>query len=414
MPDANQQKMRIMFVDDDPAVLNGLENMFRIMRNVWDMAFVSSGRKALELMKQSPVDIVISDMRMPEMDGVQLLEAVKRQYPGTIRFILSGHSDRDMILKSVGMTHQFLAKPCDSDVLRNAVARACALRNILGDEKIRRMVVGMNAIPTLPTLYDKVCRTVNQAGSSTADVSKIVSEDMAMTAKILHLVNSAFFGLRHQIENIGHAISLLGMDTIKALILTNGVFARFTEGESREFAIPNLFEHCVRTGKTSHTIAKKILTDTKAIDESVMAGMMHDLGKLILIRNNAGEYRRIIAKHRNETVPLHIVEKRVLRISHAEVGAYLLGMWGMSDPIVEAVAFHHVPGQCIEKGRGILTAVHMANAFCHDLDPGGAMGREVSVDMEYLRTVGVLEQLDELTALSAQSEAEDREKLHET
>ena len=105
-------KTRILFVDDEPLVLQGLQRMLRPMRNEWEMAFVESGRRALEEMATLPFQVVVSDMRMPGMNGAQFLSHVQELYPRTVRLILSGHADKDLIMKCVGTAHQFLAKPC--------------------------------------------------------------------------------------------------------------------------------------------------------------------------------------------------------------------------------------------------------------------------------------------------------------
>src|SRR5216683_1384998 len=229
-------KKRILFVDDEVNVLQGLRRMLNPMRHEWEMVFVESGQEALALLAQAPCDVIVSDMRMPGsdmrmpgMDGTQLLTQVMERFPLTVRIILSGYADSAMILKAVGPVHQYLAKPCDAATLQLTIARACALRSLLADPTLQGLVAGMQTLPSLPTLYLEVLEAVQDPQGSLERVGDIMSRDISMTAKMLQLVNSAFFGLRRHVSNPGEAVKLLGLDTIKALILSMQVFSRFDQ-----------------------------------------------------------------------------------------------------------------------------------------------------------------------------------------
>jgi HD-like signal output (HDOD) protein/ActR/RegA family two-component response regulator len=400
-------KPRILFVDDEPNVLEGLRNMLRRMRNDWDVEFAESGRKALESMRHTPADIVVSDMRMPEMDGVQLLNMIKSLYPGTVRFILSGHSDRESVLRSVGPTHQFLSKPCNADELRNAVCRGFSLRELLGKENLMSLVLDVKAIPTVPELYASVCAALNSPNCSPNQIGAIISKDIAISAKVLQLVNSAFFGLRRRVGDVEQAVALLGIDTIKALVLTAGVFQEFTKSEMSEFAVHELYAHSLHVGNASLRVAKRILPDQKMIDEAMMAGVMHDLGKIILIRNHADAYREIRRQSEVEGRRLCAVEQEFLGVTHAEIGAYVLGLWGLSDSIVEAAAFHHNPTACVQQSLSVLSTVYLTNALSlqSDARKTGVPWEEAfsDLDVAYIRGLGIEKMLWELADMARPS-----------
>jgi YesN/AraC family two-component response regulator len=186
-------KKRILFVDDDPNVLQGLRRMFRPLRHEWDMTFIESGQEALALLAHTPCDVVVSDMRMPEMNGVQLLMAVKERYPHIIRIVLSGYAGHELLLPSVKLAHQYLSKPCDAAILQTAINRTCTLYELLSKETLQRLVAGITLLPSLPTLYQEIMEAVHSPNSSLAQIGKIIEQDLGMTAKILQLVNSAFF-----------------------------------------------------------------------------------------------------------------------------------------------------------------------------------------------------------------------------
>ena len=205
----------ILFVDDDQNVLDGLRRMLYKMRDKWNMVFVNNGKEALSLMMANQFDAVISDMRMPEMTGAQLLRMVKKLYPDTVRFILSGHSDRQLVIQSLGCTHLYLAKPCDPDSLVTALNNSLSLRNILSNKNIREKISNLPSLPTLPKTYSALLSALENEKTSMESLANIITEDVGMTAKVLHLVNSAFFGLTSHVDTPLRAISLLGIETLK-------------------------------------------------------------------------------------------------------------------------------------------------------------------------------------------------------
>ena len=386
-------KKRILFVDDEPSILDGLRRMLRKMRGEWDMEFVESGRAALELIEKQPFDVVVSDMRMPEMDGAELLDRVRERCPTAVRLILSGHSDKEMILKSVGPTHQYMAKPCDADNLKATVGQACALRDLLDNEELKAVVARVKSLPSVPVLYGHLLDILQSPEGSLQEVAKIISTDVGMTAKVLQLVNSAFFGLRSHIESPSQAITYLGMDTVRAVVLTASAFSEFEHTPGAKEAAEELYPHSIRIGTLSGQIAKTITTDQKVLDDVLMAGLLHDVGKLILAAKFPDEFLKVRHSIKDQPQPVYEAERKVLGASHAELGAYLLGLWGLPNPIVEAVAFHHEPSACFSRDFSVLTAVHVANALDGQANslPGDSEGGHI--DAAYLAEVGVADRV---------------------
>jgi HD-like signal output (HDOD) protein len=383
----------ILFVDDDPNVLQGLQRMLRPLRQEWDMVFAPTGREALDLLAHQCVDVVVSDMRMPEMDGAQLLNEVRERYPHMVRIVLSGHSDREMLLRSVGTTHQFLAKPCDADMLKSTVARACALRDLLRDETLKRLVAGMQTLPSLPTLYLEVLETAQAADGSLEKIGTIIERDISMTAKMLQLVNSAFFGLGRHISTPVQAVSLLGLDTVKALILSTQVFSNFDVVTTPGLCLDTLWQHSMAVGICAKAIAKAENSTKQVIDDAFMAGLLHDVGKLVLAVNLPQLYGQALSLAQTDGLTAWDAEHDVLDATHAEVGAYLLGLWGLPDSIVEALAFHHAPSACPDRTLSPLTAVHVADALVYEAQATDGEPPEACVDQAYLAELGVEERL---------------------
>ena len=384
-------KKRILFVDDEPNILEGLQRMLRDMRQEWDMHFAKSGQEALDCLSREPFDVVISDMRMPGMDGAQLLTEVMRRHPQIVRIILSGHSDQDIILKAVRPAHQYLSKPCDPETLKSVVRRACAVRDLLADASIKRMISTMESLPTLPSLYVEIMEELRSPNASIQKTGKIISKDVGMTAKVLQLVNSAFFGLPRHVSSPGQAVALIGLDTVKALVLSVHIFTQFAPKELT--SLEGLWKHSLTTSLFAKIIAREENQKQTFIDDCFMTGLLHDLGKLILSVNLPDRYRQIHAGAIERNISLWDAEREVLGVTHSEVGAYLLGLWGLPDDTVEGLAFHHCPNACQRSNFSLLTAVHSANALAHEECAEKSMEVLPHIDVDYLSKLGIANRL---------------------
>ena len=397
-----ESKKHVLFVDDEPRILDGLRRMLHKLRDEWDMEFVTSAREALEALQKHPFDVIVTDMRMPEMDGAALLSEVRDAHPGVVRLVLSGQSDRTMILKSVGPTHQFLAKPCDADTLKATVARACALRMRLADEQLKAVVSGIRTLPSVPGLYMQLLEVLQEPEASLQDVTHIISRDVGMTAKVLQLVNSAFFGLRRHIESPAQAITYLGMETIKAVVLTAGAFSGFEDSRQAKEVAETLYPHSLIVGELAARIAKSVTDDKSLIDDALMAGMLHDVGKLVLASELPDVWRATLRTMRERQVQSVAAEREACGVSHAELGAYLLGLWGLPDTIVEAIAFHHEPDQCPTQTFSALTAVHAANVLVLANAAQADAPSAVHIDMDYIEHLGLAERVPQWQAIAAE------------
>ncbi|MEO8341567.1 MAG: response regulator, partial [Nitrospirota bacterium] len=363
------------------------------MRDEWNMTFVISGAEALKALEQTPFDVIISDMRMPEMDGAQLLDEVQRRWPQVIRIVLSGHSDSTLIFQSIATTHHYLAKPCESERLKATVLRACALRELLQNESLRELVTGMTQLPSQPTLYNEVKREAESKTASIGVIGAIISKDMGMTVRILQLVNSAYFGLRVTVSTAEQAVNLLGLDTVQALILTVHVFSQFASTHGSRFNMDRLCEASMETGALARAIAKAEQAPALVIDQAYTAGLLHDVGMLVLTTNILSRYDALLTTAQVKGLPLWEVEHQELGVTHADVGAYLLGLWGLSDPIVEAVAFHHHPSDCVANTFSPLTAVHVANVLQQELSLQEAGCVPSQIDLTYLDSLHLTDRL---------------------
>lgn len=381
----------LLFVDDESKVLQGLQRQLYGMRRDWDMHFADSGAKALDIMAANPVDVVVSDMMMPQMDGAELLTEISKRHPNTVRLILSGHSDREGVLRLVGTAHQYLSKPCNADELRAAVGRAFALRDLLANEQLKQLVTRINCLPAIPAVYQQLSAELNKDNPSMERIGEIISHDVGMTTKMLQLVNSAFFGLPQPISNPIEAVLYLGLFTVRSLVLSLHIFAQFQDPPLPGFSLDALANHCWVTAVMARRLATLQSCDGALVDQCFLGGLVHEVGRLILATNLSEAYARVWNAAREQGIPLWQAERAEFGATHADVGAYLLGLWALPNTIVEAVAFQHCPWQYPGREFTALTAVHVASVFAHE--NSGVAAEPLSVDMHYLAELGLADRL---------------------
>ena len=359
--------MRVLFVDDEPKMLRGLRRMLSQKRKEWGMSFVDSGRAALDLLEKEKYDILVTDMRMPGISGEKLLVKVKDAHPEMIRIILSGHSDQEEIMKTVRLAHQYLAKPCDPDVLINTISKAARFRSYLDDPRLNKLVSSIEMLPSPGSRYLEIMENLDSDDVSLRKIGQLISRDMGLSANILKLVNSSFFSIPRRVANVVDAVVFLGLDIIKGLILTHHLFSVFDFSKLPNLSYEMLWNHSTYAACLGQAIIKTETDDKTVVDETFIAGLMHDVGKLVLGYVIKEEYEKVIKEARARNRRLWKVEADFLGFSHAEVGAYLVGIWGMSENLVETIQYHHSPEKCIQEGLVMLAAIHVANVLDHRL-----------------------------------------------
>lgn len=370
---------RILFVDDEPNVLAGIRRIAHARRADWDASFVTSGTAALAAMTERPVDVVVSDMTMPGMTGAELLATVKERYPETIRIILSGNAEQDVVMRSLLSAHQYLAKPCEPEVLARAVDQALALRARLGGARVRSIVSQLRALPSVPALYRELMRELSSPEGSLSRVADVIARDVGMSAGILRVVNSAYFGLARPIPTVQNAVTFLGTETIRTLVLSLHVFEEAKCKHIPGYSIEALWSRSLRTALSARIIAQTESAPPSAQDDAFVGGFFHDIGQLVLADNLCTTYGPVLEQARDTGRPVSEVEQEVIGAGHADVGAYLLALWGMPDPIVEAVALHETPLDSTEQRATARGAVRVASllATSPDSAPPSALVAEI-------------------------------------
>ena len=403
-------KLRILFADGDPGITHEFRGMLQCIDDEWTLAFASSGHDALAQLAHEPFDVVVADTLTPEMDGAALLSDVKTQYPDIIRILLCPASNHPIPLKAVEAAHQILLTPLGLEALITAIGSPCALREALANSALRQVVTQIDALPSLPSVYTAVMEQLRSSDPSAQKVGELIAQDLAMSAKILQIVNSALFSLPRQVASPVQATQLLGLDTIANLVLSAKVFSAFDQARMRSLSIDALWAHSMTTATWAKAVAKAEGANQSVSDHAFTAGLLHDIGKLILAANCPDQYREVIARSQGEGISPADAETGVFGVTHAEVGAYLLDLWGLPAPILEAVAFHHAPSASMDEVFSPLTAVHVANALHRQSENSPRLSAAQPLDHEYLINLGLHHRIPEWLELG-QGLGVDREEV---
>lgn len=400
------RKPSILFVDDESNILVGLRRMLHGQRTVWDMTFAEGGPQAMALLCQQAFDVVVSDMRMPELDGAQLLSEVEKRHPSTIRIVLSGYSETSSVLKTAGPAHQYMAKPCDPATLIDIIRRALTLKRLLADECLRQLVTSLRGLPSPSPLFLQLMEEINSETSSAASVSKLIASDVAMSASLLKMTNSAFFSSSGRATTPLQAVRMLGLETIKALVLTAGLFHPFAGRQNLAPLLDKLNHHSWLVAHVAREIAATLRLGSLGEEQAFCAGMMSHVGTLVLLDRLPKQFSFALSQV-SETIDLSQAERKTFGACHAELGGYLLGLWGFPAATIDAVIWQHAPSRCTSdpataEHASVTTAVHAALALAppFPLLPPTIKAPAVQLDQTHLQQAAVEHLLPEWQRLS--------------
>ncbi|MBI3118181.1 MAG: HDOD domain-containing protein, partial [Candidatus Hydrogenedentes bacterium] len=313
------------------------------------------------------------------------LTLVMERYPETIRMVLSGHADNETMFRAAGISHQYITKPCEAQTLKNLLERAFALRYLLNNPRLNRLLSRLQALPSLPELYMRVLRELREPDPSIRSIAEIIEQDFGMCTKLLHFVNSAYFGLSQRISSPLQAINYIGLSNLRSLILSLDAFSQTEQRRlPPSFSMDRLWQHSLVVAAYARVIARTERVAEGIMDDTYTAGLLHDVGILVLASNLPDIYGLVLDRLAKGNKRLDELELAMLGATHGEVGAYLLALWGLPDNVVEAVAFHHHPSQSLSDSLAPVTFVHAADCF-HSRSVEAGHGEGSTLDVPYLQ-----------------------------
>jgi putative nucleotidyltransferase with HDIG domain len=396
----NKFAKQILFVGPEVATHPRLRSDLTQLNPAWKAAFIGGGAEALSLLSESRFDAVVADDSLPDMDGFGFLNTVQKQFPELHRMIVCELADAKAALKTTRQAHHCVPKPWDRQTIQAVLERTFALSVWLSNSTVRALVQKMSLLPSPPTFYFEIVRALRSDHVDLEELGGKAAKDPALTAKLLQISNSAVLGLRHKVTRVQDAIGYLGLETTRSLVLLAHSFSYCDKIRTAGFSIERLWQHSLAVGGLARRIARAESARPETIDESFLAGLLHDIGKLLLAANMPDEYSQVIARVRQPTgsdglpVSLWQAEFDQFGATHAEIGAELMATWNLPLTVVEALALHHRPAKLISPAFAPLAAVHVADAFAYDFSNPKDPLDQAEVDLTYLWDVGVAERLE--------------------
>jgi HD-like signal output (HDOD) protein len=362
-------------------------------------AEVSGSTEAFAALENSHFDVILSDAFISDIDTTDFFGKVKELSPNSVRVILTECGDREVALKNLGSVHQYVVAPCEYEKLAMLIDNSLGLRSLFSGSELHARIASIDILPSPPKIYNELMSKIQSDGSSLRDIADLISRDISISAKILQTANSAYFGLRARVNNILQAVNILGLDTIRSLVLAVGIFNQFKRPQISGYSLENIYDLSVKIGTQSKFIANSFGFDRGLSDDALTAGLFHGIGKLILITHFPDDFKKILRLSEEKSISLIQAERDILGVSDSEIGAHLLSLWGLPDSILEAVAFHYQPSKSPNAILNILTAVHLAFGFCQDETDVSKSGFPAALDLDYLEKLGLSNQLKYIRTL---------------
>jgi HD-like signal output (HDOD) protein len=350
--------MKVIFVDDEQFILDGLKRA--LYASDWQIKFATSGEQALNILKDFDADFIVSDMRMPGMNGAVLLEKVSELYPSIVRIILSGHANLDLSVRASYVAHQWFNKPCDPLVLKTEIERIHAVSGDFAYEDVRQVVGSVRSLPSVPIMFVKIKSILRTESFSMKDVSMLISENPSICAKVLQVANSAFIVSSRNVTDLDDAVTRLGVDAISNVVAIAEIYSNI-EGVPSAF-VQETLQRGLKIAKLASSIAKS--SDRNI---TMLAGILHNIGELILwqINPKGMEVYFEKRKHGQDNTEL---ERQIFHVDNIQITSYLLHLWNFPYTVIECIILQNKIDKLIHYEFGGATAIYIAKMIINNLE----------------------------------------------
>ncbi|MEA1981900.1 MAG: response regulator [candidate division Zixibacteria bacterium] len=371
--------------------------------NIFDFSIlqVLSSSDAKQLLKQQKFDAVIINSDLPDEKGLQLTKSIYNNYPEIIRFLILNENQHDLIIQTVGLVHQYFIDPVESNYVYKSLNNSLKLKSKLHSNIVRDRINSIKSLPSPPKIYNQIISELQSDEPSILNISQIINKDIAITTKLLQLVNSAFFGLKIRIENLQQVISYLGLDTVKSIVFSTGLFNQFNSPQIGNISIESIYNQSVNTGAKSRLIAHTFGLNKRVTDNALLAGLLHNIGNLLMLAEFRDELKKSIVLAKEKSIKSNDAIEEIIGANASTLGAYLLSLWGLPDSIVESVALHDCPAECPHPTLNTLTAVHLGYALESDEKNNVINDKNSLIDSDYINQLGIKNQIPSLRGFTA-------------
>ena len=371
--------------------------------NHWFVERIDDETALVERVQSYRYDVLIVGISDNPDRTLSVLSKMVELSPDTIRIVVAGGLSPSHAARVSELSHSSLPEECTDIQISIAVEQALKVGGLIKKPEIKAFIGSVERLPSLPDIYEELNLALVSGKASARDIAKIVERDPVMSAKVLQLVNSAFFGLERHIYRLNEAVTILGVRLIRDLTLSSHLFEAFPQSaEWTSFSFAQIHNRSMLVARFAQDICRTVKADRHIQGQAFLAGLLHDFGMIVLAANDPGEYREVLNKAAELNQPLYVVEKMTLGVSHAEAGAYLLGLWNIPPKVIEAVLFHHFPSSCPTDDFQPLTAVHVADALLPSVD--NVMGCSISsaLSLKYIERAGFKEHLKQWEMMASE------------
>ena len=386
-----KRKIRVMFVDDDPMVVRGIARNMSMMGAKMTITVRTSAAEALASLSKELVDVIITDLYMPGIDGSALLDEVRMRYPTILRFVLSGEAKPEIMKKASRVAHQYLSKPCETGVLHKTIVDMVARLETIKNPEVAKTISHLEGVPSRQASLAEFLRLLNDNSTPLEQISVSLKKDPGLCARLLKVANSPYFGHSGSIEGLDDAIGLLGMDMIVSMAASHKLFAVTPPPSSSNLHLDALWEHCVYVSTLVRHLGNKLKLPQTVLREAGTAALLHDIGKLVLAYAVPSGFAAAYSRAKADRMPGWQAEYFIFGNHHAEIGGCLLKLWGLPPAVVDAVSMHHTPHISMEERVGPVTLVHIADTLAH---AGTNDGATTFLDFAYLKSLNLSEDIN--------------------
>lgn len=356
-------KKKICFGGFKDTEVHELQPALAEVSGTWEFVFAPDGPAVRACLVAEPIAALVVDVRMENRSGPKLLHEAAASHPHTLRFALGDVDDRELVVNSIGAPYQFVSRPWKANELTAVIERALAIDAWLNSDKLRAFVPKLGRLPSLPSTYFEVLKRAESPNVSVESVAEVIARDPALTARLLQTVNSAASGVAEKITSPVDAVSVLGLDIVKSLVLCLQVFDPAQAAVHGSISLDSIWRQSFKAAQTARRIAAQQSADTRVASDAYAAGLLHRIGQIVLVTNLGDEYGKVVATAREQEESIDQAELATFGVTSNQVGAYLLGLWGMPLSVVEAVALYLDPASSASHEFSLLTAVHVAHVL---------------------------------------------------
>jgi len=352
--------MRILLVDGDGDLLQVIRRAFWKRHRTWEVLLAHSGAEAIQALARDPVDIVIADLGLPDMAGMDLIHQVRDLQPGAVRIALANPPLAQGLEQAEGDLHRLFLKPLEPDFLLGVVESLDIEDDETNVRAIRAFVGGLGRIPSLPSLYSELVALLQREDAGMNEVARLIRKDLGVASQVLKLANSVHCASDRPVAELSRAVAMLGVDSLRSLVLFRGIISGADSPHPQGLDLEKLWFHSfeVATGVRKLVVLEG---ETQLADLAFSAGLLHDIGLVVLATDPAGRYRAILELAQTSRTPLAVLEHDTYGVDHAQVGAHLLSLWGLPPEFCRPVREHHAPPSGGE-GFPLSAALHLADA----------------------------------------------------